>query len=54
MKTMIQTAEKLRIENDPIARKAERHEALLAEIAEDARELTPGYLKETVVPEGGE
>jgi hypothetical protein len=42
------------IEEEPETTQLERLEALLQEIGEDARRKSGTYMKETVVPEGGE
>ena len=45
---------KARTENHPATRKTEKLDALLQEIADDARQRAERYPDETLVPEGGE
>ncbi len=47
---------KLKIRNDaqPEQRRTDKVDALLQDIADDARRRSDRYAKETVVPEGGE
>lgn len=44
----------VRIEKTPIVKQPEKLDALLESIRDDARSLSRTYLKQTIVPEGGE
>ncbi len=50
----MKTQQTVRIEEQPLTEKTRRHEALLQDVADDARSLAATYPKETLVPEGGE
>jgi len=48
------TERKIQTEERPLTERARKHEALLLDVAADARSLASTYSKETLVPEGGE
>jgi hypothetical protein len=50
----VQNQRHVRIEETPISREAEKAEALMRTIRDDARSLADTYPKQTLVPEGGE
>jgi hypothetical protein len=52
--TKKQTAEQIDAREAPREDRLEAHDALIRDVAEDARTEPERYLKETIVPEGGE
>ena len=52
--TSVEAKRQVRTDDQPTTRRREKLETLLREIRSDARERSPRYRDETLVPEGGE